>query len=297
MVVEREQSFAQTGERRRFIEPPEDVIVKAQSGDPIALNDLCGCCRPGIYSYSFGILHNEQKADDVTQEVLMKLVEGKITSYDPAKGLFSTWLRYITRNQAIDMLREETRPARRKNGSSSVKYALIDPGPSLDELVQKEMDAEAILQACEQLPQNLYRVIRMTSFDGMSDPETARELNIPLGTIKTRRRRALSKLRLILQSRGTTINPDYGEKASPPNNIEPLNLQVLRILLENGENPISDHQIGDKLSRTIDSIGVAIRNLRQSHKIPVRSARGRGYYLERDDGEVVRKEWATRLQS
>ena len=127
------------------------------------------------------------------QEVFINIWR-KINSYDPAKGRLFTWMLNIARNASIDKIRSRAYQDNQKNLSlreeihantlRAVKPHMDDYG--LRKLVNKLKDEQKVL-------------VELSYFQGFTHEEIARALNIPLGTVKTRIRSALSQLRTLIQ--------------------------------------------------------------------------------------------------
>ena len=146
----------------------------------------------------YGVIHrivkNDEIAEDLLQEVFLKMWNN-FPQYDPAKGRLFTWMINISRNLAIDKVRSKDFTNQYKNQpiektvsfENMLTTASYNPETiGLKEIVKK-MDPE-------------YRIIiDLLFFEGYSQSEAAEKLNIPLGTVKTRSRAALQKLKAIFQ--------------------------------------------------------------------------------------------------
>jgi RNA polymerase sigma-70 factor (ECF subfamily) len=132
-------------------------------------------------------------AEDVAQETML-LVWKKASYFDPARAGVSTWIFTIGRNVRIDRLRRESRPA----------AAAFDPSDQPDSPVSGEaavMTAEReerVRSAIAMLSPEQADILRLSFFGDKPQSEIASELGIPLGTVKSRVRLALGRLRLIL---------------------------------------------------------------------------------------------------
>ncbi|MGO4836122.1 sigma-70 family RNA polymerase sigma factor, partial [Rhizobiaceae sp. 2RAB30] len=135
-------------------------------------------------------------AEEVTQEVMIA-VWRKASYFDPAKAGASTWVFTIARNQRIDLLRR-TR--------SRTTDQLLDPsdepetpcsGEDIAIMAERE---EGVRKALANLPDEQATIVRLSFFAEKPHAEIARELGIPLGTVKSRVRLALNRLRNLLDS-------------------------------------------------------------------------------------------------
>ena len=133
---------------------------------------------------------NEQSAEDVLQEVMIAVWE-KSYLYNPEKASVSTWLFTIARYKHIDRIRRDGR--HRAESDEPDLRASDDPGA--DDDVLESQRAEAVQQAVAQLPADQQTVIVMSFNQGLSHSEIAEQLGLPLGTVKSRIRRAFQRMR------------------------------------------------------------------------------------------------------
>ena len=119
----------------------------------------------------------------------------KASLFDPSKASASTWVYTIARNVRIDRLRKESRPEPDPNDPC---YVPDDPETG-EQAVSRKQDRERISKAMAVLPPEQMKIIRMSFFDEKSHGEIAEELDIPLGTVKSRLRLAFGKIRAELE--------------------------------------------------------------------------------------------------
>jgi RNA polymerase sigma-70 factor (ECF subfamily) len=148
---------------------------------------------PALFGIIKQIVPDENIAADVLQDVFVNIWR-KIKLYDETKGRLFTWMMNIARNAAIDKLRSRGYQDSRKNQplsenvNSVAAKAVVDPSVNdigLKKLVNKMKDDYRIL-------------IDLSYFQGFTHEEIAKILNLPLGTVKTRIRSALTQLRTML---------------------------------------------------------------------------------------------------
>jgi RNA polymerase sigma-70 factor, ECF subfamily len=138
-----------------------------------------------------GTRHDE--AEELAQEVMVT-VWRKAATFDPSRASAATWLFTVARNRRIDLARRHARPA------PDPEDPLFQPDPDPDGaaiLGAGQRDA-ALRAALEELPVEQREVLRVAFFEGLSQTEIAEKLDLPLGTVKSRSRLALSRLRGIL---------------------------------------------------------------------------------------------------
>jgi RNA polymerase sigma-70 factor (ECF subfamily) len=172
----------------------QDLIGRVAAGDGDALAALYDRHERAVYSLVFRIVQDQGDAEDVVQDVFSQ-AWAQASRHDAARGAVGAWLLTIARSRAIDRLR--ARRARPDNAAADDREmgALRDPLPSHDaELVSREQ-AVRVRSALERLPVLQRIAIELAYYEGLSQSEIAERLEQPLGTIKTRMRLALLKLR------------------------------------------------------------------------------------------------------
>ena len=177
--------------------PTDELVRRAIIGDGTAFTELWDTNIDSLKAYLAGTIKqlDDFYIDDVCSRSFEKAFR-QIRSYDPSKSMFSTWLRAIARNTALDTIEAETRTQR--------KWVSIDDNPTAGAAVETIGDAEATpldsiikdedaesLQSCIEALPDLYREIaRRRLVDGLQYKEIAEELGMGLNTVRTRIRRA-----------------------------------------------------------------------------------------------------------
>jgi RNA polymerase sigma-70 factor (ECF subfamily) len=172
------------------------LIIKSNDQALSALYDRYGRL---VYSIALNSLGDSSLAEEVTQDVFLRVWQRAVT-YDIQQSRVVTWLASIARHRAIDILRQQ----RVRPESTSLSWADIVPNdPPDDQNVEDEAEWKArrqrIQQAMAQIPEEQRLALGLSYFRAMSHQEIADQLGIPLGTIKTRIRLGLQKLRQILE--------------------------------------------------------------------------------------------------
>jgi RNA polymerase sigma-70 factor (ECF subfamily) len=162
--------------------------------DETALGALYDRWARSLYSLVLHLLRDPDEAEDVVEETFWQAWR-KADSYEPSKGAVSTWLLTIGRRKALDRLR-----ARKRNREDTVEgvstFADIPsgaPDPASD--VQSSELRENVRAALRTLPDEQREVLELGYFTGLSQAEIAELTGQPLGTVKTRMRLAMHKLR------------------------------------------------------------------------------------------------------
>lgn len=148
-----------------------------------------------VYSLALRILQDPGLAEEATQDTFLKIWH-KSTLWDAQKGQLSSWLLTITRYAAIDRLRKEQRHTSR---STQLMDTLSDPTRRSSPGGRLWQDGQLLGELIAQLPQEQAQVIKLAFFQGYTHSELAELLGWPLGTVKTRLRLGLQKLRNLWQ--------------------------------------------------------------------------------------------------
>ncbi|MBE9129697.1 MULTISPECIES: sigma-70 family RNA polymerase sigma factor [unclassified Coleofasciculus] len=182
------------------IVPPQsdtELFLTLKAGQATALGVLYDRYAGLVYGLALKILVNPEEAADLTQDVFLYLWYQ--ANYDPARGSFHSFLMTLTRSRAIDRLRTRTirfRFLQRWRRFRSTEASSITPMDKASVLEQ----SQKIQAAMAQLSEEERQVLELAYYSGLSQSEIAEQLNIPLGTVKSRSRRGLLKLRQVLQN-------------------------------------------------------------------------------------------------
>jgi RNA polymerase sigma-70 factor (ECF subfamily) len=162
------------------------LIVRVAAGDRGAFDELHGRYSRAVLGLALRRLGDRGRAEDATQDAFVAIWRSART-YDPARGRGAPWLYAVARNAITDGLRRTPEPvADQEDGPGR------EPDPS-DE-AERSWTAWRIHRALEDLPDHERPVIELAYWRGLSQSEIAERLEIPLGTVKTRTRSALSRL-------------------------------------------------------------------------------------------------------
>ena len=151
--------------------------------------------RP-IYSLALRILGDATEAEDIVQEVFSQAWK-QAARYSASRGAVAAWLMTLARSRAIDRLRAK----RARPGEISDERAaglLVDAGPPADSLVLSSEQVARVRAALDELPLLQRAAIELAYYEGLTHAEIADRLEQPLGTVKTRIRLAMLKLRDVL---------------------------------------------------------------------------------------------------
>jgi RNA polymerase sigma-70 factor, ECF subfamily len=170
-----------------------EVFLALQSGQLEALGILYDRHAALVYGAALYSLKRPQEAEDLTQDIFLSLAKG--SSYHPSRGTLRTFLTVLTRSRAIDRLRSRSK-LRQHTHSNLIDTAT--PNFPAEHIVQVERSHE-VQTALSQLPESEQQVLKLAYYEGLSQSEIASQLELSLGTVKSRARRGLIKLRQMLE--------------------------------------------------------------------------------------------------
>ncbi len=178
----------------------EELVHLGQQQDRESFRRLFDHFSPLLKNYFIGKYPTQssyQMIEELIQEVMIKVWQ-KAASYDPSKAAASTWIFTLARNTRIDMLRRQNKYANTTSiETEDIWEDTTENGPYT--FLTHRRDQESIQQSLTALPQDQQTVIRKVYMEAKSHTEVANELNLPLGTVKSRVRLAQKKLQNILE--------------------------------------------------------------------------------------------------
>jgi RNA polymerase sigma-70 factor (ECF subfamily) len=147
---------------------------------------------PALYSVIFSVLQDKELANDVLQEVFIKVWK-QIDQYNPEKGRLFTWLVNVSRNASIDTLRSRSYQDQRQNRELTSNVYTAAGSTNI------ETDKIGLRKIVNNLKEEYKVLVELAYFQGYTQDEISKFLNIPLGTVKTRLRSALIQLKDFLK--------------------------------------------------------------------------------------------------
>jgi RNA polymerase sigma-70 factor, ECF subfamily len=178
--------------------PPDlDLLRRMREGDERALEVLYKRYGGLIFTLALRIVGDPELAREVLQDTFLRCWDGRET-YDAGRGRVAWWLTGITRNRAIDLLRSRPHQGRlREQEILPGEARMSDSGPS--EAAEASALRRAVASALESLSTAQRRAIELAYYGGFTQTEIARDLGEPLGTVKSRTREGLERLRVSLR--------------------------------------------------------------------------------------------------
>lgn len=172
-----------------------DLFLRLQNGETDALAILYDRHAALVYGIALHLLTNTTEAEDLTQDIFLILT--RKSAYDPQRGSLRTYLSILTRSRALDRLRTSNRRQQKLRHQAANEHEQVLFVNPIEEAAQLERSQE-VLEALEQLSTKEREVLRMAYYQGLSQAEIATRLSTALGTVKSRTRRGLLKLRQAL---------------------------------------------------------------------------------------------------
>ncbi len=177
----------------------DELVRRMGEGDVAALEVLYDRYARVVYSFAVRIVGDGLVAEEVLQEAFTRAWQ-QAGRFELARGSFASWLLSITHNLAIDEIRRRQRRPQRADAVdiADVLRGEIDEAANVEEAAEAAELREQIRTAMATLPEPQRRVIELAYFEGLTQREIAALLDEPLGTIKTRMRLGMQKLKDLL---------------------------------------------------------------------------------------------------
>lgn len=192
-----------TNQELTLRDEPSDLELMAHlaAGEQWALGLLYDRYGRLVFSMVFKMLHDRGQAEDLVQEVFVR-VWRSADSFHASRGSFVNWLLGIAHHRAIDELRRQAGQRRRAvfiDDEDALRWVAA-PGDGPAEMAWISQKRQAVRDAMQQLPAEQRRTIELAYFGGLTQREISEHTGTPLGTVKTRMRLAMQKLRKALEA-------------------------------------------------------------------------------------------------
>ncbi len=172
-----------------------ELLHAVARGDEQALAQLYDRYRLILFGLLLRILHSREEAEDVLQEVFLQVWK-RAPDFDEERGRAFTWLVTLARSRAIDRLRALGSRERAANEATREATDLVSDAES--DAIRSEQSA-VVRNALAELPEEQKKALLLAYFEGLTQTEIATRLGAPLGTVKTRMRSGMIKLREVLK--------------------------------------------------------------------------------------------------
>ncbi len=193
-------------------EEDEQLIGRLVAGDVAALDALYDRYAGVVFALVLRIVADRPVAEELLQETFLRAWQ-RAGLFEGSRGRVPSWLLGIAHNLAIDELRRRRRrpqavTPREWERAERELAGLPDPGPAVAEEAWSRLRRAQIEAALGRLPPAQRRIIELAYFEGYSQSEIAARLGEPLGTVKTRMRLGMRKLRDLLEAQGLAVETD-----------------------------------------------------------------------------------------
>jgi RNA polymerase sigma-70 factor (ECF subfamily) len=172
-----------------------ELLRAVAGGDEVALSALYDRYRLILFGLLLRILHSRAEAEDCLQEIFLQ-VWRQADSFDEARGRPFTWLVTLARSRAIDRLRSLS--SRDRTARDAAREVVEETSDAVTDAIRSEQ-SRVVRAALDALPVEQRRVLELAYYEGLTQSEIAERLNQPLGTIKTRTRSGMMKLKELLK--------------------------------------------------------------------------------------------------
>ncbi len=171
---------------------PDELLRRASRGDEAAFAEFYDLVIDRVFGLVRSVLRDPARSEEVTQEVMLELWR-TASRFEASRGSATTWATTIAHRRAVDRVRSEEASRRRDH-----RVAVRDgepPSPDVASLVEGRLDRERVIRALAELTETQRESVELAFFGGYSHSEIAAMLDLPLGTVKTRIRDGLIRLR------------------------------------------------------------------------------------------------------
>lgn len=168
------------------------LIERIASGDACAFDELYERMRRRVLGLAFRVLRDPAQAEEIAQEVFLEVWQ-LAARFEAAKGTGVSWVLSKAHCKAVDRVRSTS--ARTVRDRNAGLRNLAETEDSIADLVELRIESERVGRALKALPDTQREVITLSHLAGYSHTEVSEILNIPIGTVKTRIRSGISRLR------------------------------------------------------------------------------------------------------
>jgi RNA polymerase sigma-70 factor (ECF subfamily) len=192
-TVSREKDVsAASSEEQSPVARQQQLLAQVATGDRAAFAELYDLVSPRVFGLIKRLLRDHSQSEEVTQEVFLEIWQ-TATRFDPNKGGASTWILTMAHRRAVDRVR-----ASQSSRDRDIKIGIRDHKTDYDhvsETIEIRMEHERVEKAMLRLTELQRQAVSLAYYGGLSHSEVAEKLSVPIGTVKTRLRDGMIRLR------------------------------------------------------------------------------------------------------
>lgn len=170
----------------------EDLLGRVAQGDRAAFGELYDRTASRVFGLVKRLLRDHSQSEEVTQEIFLEIWQNA-TRYEPSKGSAISWMLTMTHRRAVDRIR-----ASQASRDRDTRIGIRDFAPEYDsvaESVEVHIESERVKEAMKRLTELQRQAVQLAYFGGYSHSEVSQMLKVPIGTVKTRLRDGMIRLR------------------------------------------------------------------------------------------------------
>lgn len=169
----------------------ERLIARVAAGDQRAFAGLYDVLAPLVFGVARRVIRDPAQAEEVTQEVFIE-VWRSAAMFDPERASVRTWAATIAHRRSVDRVRSEQSERDRR---TQLATRDVDPSPAVGDVIIERADQRTAAEALSKLSGVQREALVLAYYEGLTQQEIAERLDVPLGTVKTRVRDGLERLR------------------------------------------------------------------------------------------------------
>lgn len=177
----------------------EDLLARLEDGDEEAFALLYDRHARVAYSLAYRLLGAREAAEDLVQDAFLAVWRGS-GSYSALRGSVRTWILSIVHHRGVDRLRTSAAMARRQEALEIEEHGRSAPDAA--DVAIGAVEAQGVRRALDELPREQLDVVKLAYYGGFTHHEIAEMLDLPLGTVKSRMRLALERIRRTMEPGG-----------------------------------------------------------------------------------------------
>ena len=170
----------------------QDLLGRVANGDQLAFSELYDQISPRVFGLIKRLLRDHSQSEEVTQEVFLEIWQ-TATRFDPNKGAAATWVLTMAHRRAVDRVRSS-----QSSRNRDTRIGIRDYSPDYDnvaETIEVRIEHERVEKAMSRLTELQRQAVSIAYYGGFSHSEVAAQLSVPIGTVKTRLRDGMIRLR------------------------------------------------------------------------------------------------------